>query len=81
MVSLGVSFILLIEDQGPVEVDLSSACLILICLYCVLGVYHSFKSCALPLSLLFQQREKKISQGHNITTKGHMFPMILMKPG
>ena len=51
---LELSFSLQIEDQGLVESDLSSwTHLILICLCYALGLYHSFKSCALSPSLLF----------------------------
>ena len=51
---LGVSVNLQIEDQGLVEFDLSSwTHLILISLCYALGLCHSFKSCALPPSLLF----------------------------
>ena len=49
MAALGVSFHLLIQDQGQVL-----SYLILISLCCVLGQCQSFKSCALPLSLLLQ---------------------------
>ena len=51
---LGVSFSLQIGDQGLVEFDLSFwTHLILISLCYVLELYHSFKSFALPSSLLF----------------------------
>ena len=50
----GESFHLLIEDQGLVF-SASWSHLILISLCCVLGLGHSFKSCALPLSLLLQK--------------------------
>ena len=51
---LGVSFSLQIEDQGLIEFDLSSWIhLILIGLCYAPGLCHSFKSCALPPSLLF----------------------------
>ena len=53
MALLDVSFSLLIEDQGLVF-SASWSHLILISLCCVLGLGHSFKSCALPLSLLLQ---------------------------
>ena len=49
MAPLGVSFHLLIQDQGQVL-----SYLILISLCCVLELCHSFKSCALPRSLLLQ---------------------------
>ena len=51
---LSVSFSLQIGDQGLVEFDLSSwTYLILIGLCYALELCHSFKSCALPPSLLF----------------------------
>ena len=51
---LSVSFSLQIEDQGLVEFDLSSWIhLILFSLCYALGLCHSFKSCALPLSSCF----------------------------
>jgi len=51
---LDVSFSLQIEYQCLVEFDFSSwTHLILIGLCYALGLCHSFKSCALPLSLLF----------------------------
>ena len=50
MAPLDVSFCLLTEDQGLP----SWTHLILIGLCFVLGLCHSFKSCALPSSLLFQ---------------------------
>ena len=53
MAPLGVSFSLLTEDQGLP----SWTHLILIGLCFVLGWRHSFKSCALPPSLLFQVGE------------------------
>ena len=56
MAPLGVSFHLLIEDQGLV-LSASLSHLIWSVLCCVLGLCHSFKSCALPLSLLLQQWE------------------------
>ena len=50
---MGVSFGLQIGDQGLVEFDLSSwTHLIFISLCYALGLYHFFKSCALPPSLL-----------------------------
>ena len=48
---LGVAFLLLIEDQGLVLSAILSH-LILIGLCCVFGLCHSFKSCALSLSIL-----------------------------
>ena len=55
MATLGVSFHLLIEDQGLVL----SAILVPFDsktgLCCVLGLCHYFESCALPLSLLLQR--------------------------
>ena len=57
MVPLGVSFSLLIEDQGLLKVDMSvildpfDSC----DLYCVLGLCHSVKRCTLSLSLLLQR--------------------------
>ena len=54
MEPLGVSFHLLIEDQGSVLSAIWSH-LILIGLCCVLGLCHSFRSCALPLSLLLHR--------------------------
>ena len=55
LATLGVSFSLQIGDQGLVEFDLSSwTHMILIGLCYALGLCHSFKSCALPPSLLFQ---------------------------
>ena len=62
---LRVSFSLQIEDQGLVEFDLSSwNHLILICLCCALC--HSFKSCALPPSLLFHALFLNPVQAHNV---------------
>ena len=57
MASLGVSFHLLIEDQGLV-LSANLVPLILIGLRCVLGLCQSFQSCALPLSLLLQNQLK-----------------------
>ena len=57
MVPLGVSFSLLIEDQGLLKVHMSvilnpfDSC----DLCCVLGLCHSVKSCALSLSLLLHR--------------------------
>ena len=55
MEPLGVSFSLQIEDQGLVEFDLSAILdpLDLMGLCYALGLCHSFKSCALPSSVLF----------------------------
>ena len=55
MANLGISYSLQIEDQGLVEVDWSAILdhLILIVLCYVLGLCHSFKSCAPPSSLRF----------------------------
>ena len=57
MAPLGASFSLLIEDQGLVEVTSlpSWTHLILISVYCVIGLCYSFKSCALALSLLLHE--------------------------
>ena len=57
MVPLGVSFHLLIEDQGLVlSAILVPFDLIGLCgLCCVLGLCYSFRSCALPLSLLLHK--------------------------
>ena len=57
MVPLGVSFSLLIEDQGLLKVHMSvilnpfDSC----DLCCVLELCHSVKSCSLSLSLLLQR--------------------------
>ena len=53
MATLGVSFHLLTEDQ-VLSCLPSWSHLILMGLCCVLGLCHSFKNCALPLSLLLQ---------------------------
>ena len=57
MVPLSISFSLLIEDQGLIEVELSAIWdpLILIGLYYISGLCRSFRSCALLPSLLFQK--------------------------
>ena len=55
-----------IEDQDLVEFDLSSwNHLILIGLCFALGLCHSFKSCALPLSLVFHALFLGPSVDHN----------------
>ena len=65
---LGVSFNLQIEDQGLVEFDLSSwTNLILICLCYSLEPCHSFKSCALPSSLLVHALFLSQVLAHNVT--------------
>ena len=65
--SLGESFSLQIEDKRLVEFDLSSwTYLILISLCYALGLCHSFKSCALPLSLLFHALFLNPFQAHNV---------------
>ena len=58
MALLVVSFSLLIEDQGLVKADLSASMDPFDSNYFmfILGLYHSFKSCALSLSLLFQKQ-------------------------
>ena len=58
---LGVSFHLLIWDQGLVCLP-SWSHLILSSLCLVLGLCHSFKSCALPLSLLLQFEQKEMQK-------------------
>ena len=64
-----VSFSLQIKDQGLVEFDLSSLThLILIGLCFALGLYHSFKSCALLSSLLFLALLLSPVQAHNVTS-------------
>ena len=57
MAPLGVSFSLLVEEKDLVKVVLSAILdhLILFSLCCVLGLWHSFKRCALHLSVLFQR--------------------------
>ena len=56
MVPRSISFSLLIEDQGLIKVELSAIWdpLLLIGLWYILGLCHSFRSCAPPLSLLLQ---------------------------
>ena len=64
---LGVSFSLLIGDQGLVEFDLSSwTHLILIGVCYVLVLSYSFKSCALPPFLLFHVLFLSPIQAHNV---------------
>ena len=64
---LGVPFSLQIEDQGSVEFYLSSWInLILIGLCYALGLCRSFKSCALPPSLLFHALFLNPVQAHNV---------------
>ena len=66
---LGVSFSLQTEDQGLVEFDLSSwTYLILISLCYALGLCYSFKSCALPSSLLFHALFLSPVQAHNVAS-------------
>ena len=66
---LGVSFSLQIEDQGSVEFDLSSWInLILIGLCYALGLCRSFKSCALPPSLLFHAVFLSPAWAHNVAS-------------
>ena len=66
---LGVSFSLQIGDQGLVEFDLSSwTQLILIGLCYILGLCHSFKSRALPTSLLFHVLFLSPVQAHNVAS-------------
>ena len=58
-----------IGDQGLVEFDLSSwTHLILIGLCYALGLCHSFKSCALPPSLLFHDLFLSPLQAHNVAS-------------
>ena len=70
MANLGISYSLQIEDQGLVEVDWSAILdhLILIVLCYVLGLCHSFKSCALAPSLLFHARFLSPLQAHNVAS-------------
>ena len=69
MVPLGVSFSLQIENQGLVEFDLSSwTHLISISLCYALGLSHSFKSCALPPSLLFLALLMSPVWAHNVAS-------------
>ena len=66
---LSVSFSLQIGDQGLVEFDLSSwTHLILISSCYALGLYHSFKSCALPPSLLFHDVFLRPMHAHNVAS-------------
>ena len=66
---LGVSFSLQIEDPGLVEFDLSSwTQLILIGLCYALVLCHSFKSCALPPSLLFHALFLSPIQAHKVAS-------------
>ena len=66
---LGVSFSLQTGDQGLVEFDLSSLThLILISLCYALGLYHSFKSCALTPCLLFHALFLSPVPAHNVTS-------------
>ena len=66
---MGVSFGLEIGDQGLVEFDLSSwTHLILIGLCYAPGLCHSFKSCALPPSLLFHALFLSPIQTHNVAS-------------
>ena len=56
-----------IGDQGLVESDLPSWIhLILISLCYALGLYHSFKSCALPSSFLFHAPFLSPLQAHSV---------------
>ena len=66
---LCVSFSLQIEDQCLAEFDLSSWIhLILIGLCYALGPCHSFKSCALPRSLLFHALLLSLIQAVNVAS-------------
>ena len=65
----GVSFSLQFGDQGLVEFDLSFwTHLILISLCYVLELYHSFKSFALPSSLLFHALFLSPIRTHNVAS-------------
>ena len=65
----GVSFNLQIDDQGLVEFDLSSwTHLILISLCYALVLCRSFRSCALPPSLLFHVLFLSPVQAHNVAS-------------
>ena len=67
---LSVSFSLQIGDQGLVEFDLSSCTqLILIGLCYTLVLCHSFKSCALPPSLLFYALFLSPFRAHNVPSR------------
>ena len=70
MVPLGVSFSLQIEDHGLVEFDLSAILdpLDLMGLCYALGLSHSFKSCALPPSLLFLALLMSPVWAHNVAS-------------
>ena len=58
-----------IGDQGLVESDLSSWIhLILISLCYALGLYHSFKSCALPSCFLFRAPFLSPLQAHSVAS-------------
>ena len=63
------------EDQGLVEVDClpSWTHLILISLYCILWLSHSFKGCALPAFFLFQLYVNK-KEDKSIPNKTSTFP-------
>ena len=66
---LDVSSSLQIGDQGLVEFDLSSYTqLILIGLCYALVLCHSFKSCALPPSLLFHALFLSPVQAHSVAS-------------
>ena len=66
---LGVSFSLQTGDQGLVEFDLSPwTHLILISLCYAFALCHSFKSCALPPSLLFHALFLSPFQAHNVAS-------------
>ena len=66
---LGVSFSLQIEDGGLDEFDLPSwTHLILIGICYSLELYHSFKICALPPSLLFQCSIPDPIWAHNVAS-------------
>ena len=67
--TLGVSFSLQIGDQDLIEFDLSSSShLILISSCYVLGLCHSFKSCALSPSLLFDALFLSPIRTHNVAS-------------
>ena len=66
---LGVSFSLQIGDQGLVEFGLLSwTQLILIGLCYAFVLCHSFKSCALPPTLLFHALFLSSIQAHNVVS-------------
>ena len=79
MAPLGLSFSLLIEAQGLIKVNWSEslAHLILISLCCVLGLCHSFKSCALPLSLLLHTHRNHYSSKMTIKVKKWVMAQFL----